>query len=68
MRRTEAGEIGINEAALYYGIPSRLLRRRRQTGIFRAHPLCPQGILGTDNEKRLMKHIKDLERPMITIL
>lgn len=62
LRSIKAGEMGINAAARHYGIPSRTLRRRRQTGIVHAIPLGPQGILGTENEKRLVTHIQKLEK------
>lgn len=61
LRRLDAGEIGVNEASRIYGIPSRTLRRRRQTGIYSHLPQGPQGVLGIDNEKRLVKHVQRLE-------
>ncbi|XP_054723359.1 zinc finger protein 177-like [Uloborus diversus] len=63
LRRLEAGEIGVNEAARYYGIPSRTLRRRRKTGNnIKTSSLGPQGVFGVENEKRLVKHIQRLEK------
>ncbi|XP_054706771.1 uncharacterized protein LOC129216581 [Uloborus diversus] len=63
LMRLEAGEIGVNEAARYYGIPSRTLRRRRKTGNnIKTSSLGPQGVFGVENEKRLVKHIQRLEK------
>lgn len=59
--RLNQGEIGVNEAARIYGIPSRTLRRRRRTGVIAELPLGPLGILGVENEKRLVKHIQKME-------
>lgn len=61
LRRLETGEIGVNEAARTYGIPSRTLRRKRHAEISPNLPLGPQGILGIDNEKRLVRHVKKLQ-------
>ncbi|KAJ8890168.1 hypothetical protein PR048_009675 [Dryococelus australis] len=44
--RLQAVVIGVNEASWYYGIPSRTLR----------------GVLGTENEKRLVRHIQRPKR------
>lgn len=60
--RIEAGEIGVNEAARYYGIPSRTLRRRKMSGNHNKLPLGPQGVLGIGNEKRMVRHIQRLEQ------
>lgn len=60
--RLEAGEIGVNEAARYYGIPSRTLRRRKKSGSTIKVPLGPQGVFGIQNEKRLVIHIQSLEK------
>lgn len=61
--RINSGEMGINEAARTYGIPSRTLRRRRRSGIVTTElPLGPQGIFGIENEKRLVRHIQRLEK------
>lgn len=60
--RLNKGEIGVNEAARIYGIPSRTLRRRRRTGIIAELPLGPQSLLGVENEKRLVKHIQKMEK------
>lgn len=61
VRRIYANEIGLNEAARYYEIPSRTLRRRMGTGNFCKGKLGPSCILGEENEKNLVEHIKRLE-------
>ncbi|KAJ8875978.1 hypothetical protein PR048_023886 [Dryococelus australis] len=60
--RLQAGEIGVNEFERYYGIPSRTLRRRKQSGNMVKLPLGPQGVFGTENEKLLVRHIQDLQK------
>lgn len=62
IRRINAGEMGVNEAARNYKIPSRTLRRRRQSGVLTEIPLGPQGTLGIENERRLVTHIQKLEK------
>lgn len=54
--------MGVNEASRAYGIPSRTLRRRRIQGTRLDLPLGPQGVLGIENEKRLVKHVQRLEQ------
>lgn len=61
IKRIVKGEIGINEAARYYGIPSRTLRRRRYTGFLEKYSLGRPTTLGKENEKRLVAHIQRLE-------
>lgn len=56
------GEMGVNKASRVYKIPSRSLRRRKQSGNVNDIPLGPSGCLGPDNEKRLVKHTKALEK------
>jgi hypothetical protein len=58
----QAGKIGINEAACYYGNSPRILRRRRQTDVLRALPFGPQGVLGTDNEKMAAKNHSEIKK------
>jgi hypothetical protein len=51
----------VNEASRVYGIPSRTLRRRIIQNSTKKLGLGPYGILGYENELRLVKHIKRLE-------
>ncbi|KAJ8878431.1 hypothetical protein PR048_019009 [Dryococelus australis] len=60
--RLQARESRVNEAARYYGISSRSLRRRKQSGNMAKLPLGPQGVLGTENYKLLVRHIQQLEK------
>ncbi|CAG9765944.1 unnamed protein product [Ceutorhynchus assimilis] len=62
LRCLTSGEMGVNEASRAYGIPSRTLRRRRIQRNRSDLPLGPQAVLGTENEKRLVKHIQRLEK------
>lgn len=63
LRSLNSGEMGVNEASRTYDIPSRTLRRRRHQGDRPIDlPLGPQGILGIENEKRLVRHIQKLEK------
>lgn len=62
LKRIEDGDIGINEAARYYGIPARTLRRRKATGKLTKVSLGPSSTLGVQNEKRLVQHIQRLEK------
>ena len=58
--RIKDGNIGIREASRYYGIPESTLRRRKMSGKVVKSPLGPGGVLGQDNEKRLVLHIQRL--------
>lgn len=66
VKRIENGDIGINEAARYYGIPDRTLRRRKASGNLTKVPLGPPSTLGAENEKRLVQHIQRLQRSGFT--
>jgi hypothetical protein len=50
--------MGVNEASRVYGIPSRTLCRRIIQNLTNKLGLGPFGILGYENELRLVKHIK----------
>lgn len=54
-------KMGVNEASREYGIPSRTLRRRIIKNSTKKLGLGPYGILGYENELRLVRHIKRLE-------
>ena len=58
--RIAAGEIGIREAARYYGIPESTIRRRKAANKLNKVALGPEGVFGRENEKRLVVHIKRL--------
>lgn len=55
-------KMGINEAARYFSIPARTLRRRLQTGNYNklAMGRCP--LLGNENEMKLANHLKTLQK------
>ena len=54
-------KMGVNEASRNYGIPSRTLRRRIIKNSTKKIGLGPYGVLGYENEIRLVNHIKRLE-------
>lgn len=61
MQKVISGEMGINKASRSYGIPSRTLRRHLQSGKSKILlGRIPE--LGIEHEKRLVRHIKCLEK------
>jgi hypothetical protein len=54
-------KLGINEAGRLYVTPSRTHRRRIIQNSIKKLGIDPYGILGYENELRLVKHIKRLE-------
>ncbi|XP_076666099.1 uncharacterized protein LOC143367808 [Andrena cerasifolii] len=61
INRIEKGDLGVREASRYYGIPPTTIQQRRRTNNFNKVSLGPQGLLGRDNEKRLVGHILRLQ-------
>lgn len=58
--RVKAGDIGKREAEKYYGIPARTICRRIEKDDCKKKGLGPEGTLGAENEKRLVRHIQNL--------
>ncbi|KAJ8878449.1 hypothetical protein PR048_019027 [Dryococelus australis] len=58
--RGEAGDIGKREAEKYYRIPARTISRRIERNYCTRRGLGPEGKLGTENEKRFVRHIQNL--------
>ncbi|KAJ8891853.1 hypothetical protein PR048_004407 [Dryococelus australis] len=63
IRRVKVGDIGINDAAKYFSIPSRTLRRKLSSMDIKKHGLGPPSILGNANEKRLVACVQRLSVP-----
>ncbi|KAJ8893066.1 hypothetical protein PR048_005647 [Dryococelus australis] len=60
IRRYKAGDIGLREAARYYGVPTRTLVRRIASGNNFKRGLGPEGVLHRAYEKLLVAHIQHL--------
>ena len=61
MAAVKEKKMGVNEASRQYGIPSRTLRRRIVKNSTKKLGLGPYGVLGYENEIRLVRHVKRLE-------
>lgn len=53
--------MGINEAARCFNIPKTTLKRRLKNNTFSKGPLGPSSILGQENERKMVFHIKKLQ-------
>ncbi|CAH2087469.1 unnamed protein product [Euphydryas editha] len=61
MQKVRLKQMGVNEAARTYNIPSRTLRRHLLSGKLKV-PLGRQPIFTEEEEKKLVIHIKKLEK------
>lgn len=57
------GTCGVNEASRQFGIPKATLIRRRASGnLIKTTSLGPSSTLGVENERKLVSHIKKLQK------
>lgn len=61
MRSVRSKEMGVNQASKHFKIPSRTLRRHLITGRSKV-PLGRHPVFSVEHEKKLVAHIKKLER------
>ncbi|XP_043470210.1 MFS-type transporter clz9-like [Leptopilina heterotoma] len=62
IKAIESNSMKTKTAAKQFGIPSRTLRRRLKNADLTKHNLGKGPILGYENEKKLVDHIKNLEK------
>ncbi|XP_071051794.1 uncharacterized protein [Onthophagus taurus] len=61
VKAIKQNEIGVNAAAKAFGIPKTTLKRRLKSNNFSKGSMGKPSLLGTENEKKIVAHIKKLQ-------
>lgn len=61
MAEVRSGGMTVYRASFIYHIPRKTLERRLKQNNYTKGPMGPSSTFGADNEKRLSKHIKDMQ-------